>query len=92
MYGYKEARVKGLYDWYIDYMNKRIEDNGNYVGLPEEIYSYSPVQLSNFTYSNELKLLKEPSNIVEVIKSIGDRIGNLFKRKDIVIQIKGVTS
>ena len=92
LYGYKEDRTNGLYNWYTDYMNKKIEDNGNYVGLPEEIYSYSPVQLSDFTYSNELKLLKEPSNIIEVIKSIGDRIGNLFKRKDIVIQIKGVTS
>ena len=92
IYGYKEDRFNGLYNWYKDYMNKNILDNGTYIGLPEEIYKYPPVQLSDFTYSNELSLLKEPSNIIEVIKSIGDRIGNLFKRKDIVIQIKGVTS
>lgn len=89
-YGYKESRTEGLRHWYTDYMNKRISFNGTYIGLPGEIYKYKPIQLSDFEYSNELSLLDEPKNIIETVRSIIDRIGQLFKEKNQIVEIRGV--
>ena len=90
-YGYEETRVNGLRPWYIDYMNKKIKYNGEYIGLPEEVYEYKPVQLSNFEYSYEVEGLEEPDNPAEVIKSIVSKITNLFKKKEITSETKGVS-
>ena len=91
-YGYREDSSSGLKKWYIDYMNKNIAYNGTYIGLPEEIYSYKPVQPSDFEYSNRLSLLNEPQNIIETIGSIVDRIKLLFDHEEKVFEIRGVSS
>ena len=90
-YGYEETRVNGLKIWYTDYMNKSIISNGGYIGLPEEIYTYKPVQLSNFEYSYELDELAEPDDPAEIIKSVVSKITNLFKKKNITSEVKGVS-
>lgn len=89
-YGYKESRVDGLRQWYKDYMNGTIIDNGKNIGLSEEIYKYTPAQLSDFEYSNKLKLLDEPKNIIETAKSILNRVKLLFSRDNEIIVVKGV--
>ncbi len=77
-YGYTEDRLTGQKDWYIAYMNKEIQYNGKKIGLPEEIYTYKPVHESNFKYSREIDALREPKNIIEVIRSLFSRVGKLF--------------
>lgn len=77
-YGYTEDRLNGLKEWYIDYMNKEIEYNGKKIGLPEEIYTYKPAHESNFKNSMEIKALKEPANIIEVIRGLFGKIGRVF--------------
>ena len=77
-YGYVEERLEGQKKWYTDYMNKQINDNGKMIGLPSQIFNYKPAHESDFKYSMQVNALKEPSNIIEVIRSIIDRIGRLF--------------
>lgn len=77
-YGYKEERLEGQKKWYIAYMNKEIEDNGKKIGLPEEVFSYKPTHESNFKYGRQMKVLKEPENFIEVIRSIFDRVSRVF--------------
>ncbi len=85
-YGYTEGKLTGQKDWYIAYMNKEIEYEGEKIGLPPEIYNCKPVHKSNFKYSLEMDTLKEPKNIIEVIRSVANRVGKLFSYdKDEVI-------
>lgn len=77
-YGYAEDRLEGLREWYEDYMNQNISYGGEKIGLPAEIYSYQPVHESNFTYSTQIDAFHEPENIIEVIRSLFDRVGRLF--------------
>ncbi len=90
-YGYEDDRYDGQRKWYIDYMNKNIKSNGEYVGLPSNIYTLKPVKESNFEYSYKLDSLDEPHNIIEEIKSVVEKIKFLFKSKEIVYNIEGVT-
>lgn len=90
-HGYQESATDGLRIWYRDYMNKDINDNGSKIGLPEEIYKYKPIQVSNFKYSVNLTYLDEPKNVVEVTKSIIEQITNLFKKSDEQKQISIVS-
>ena len=78
-YGYKEDRLQGLRLWYSDYMNKKINYNGEQIGLPKEIYAYKPVSEKNFVYSTKVDALQEPSNIIEHIRSLVKRIGKVFE-------------
>lgn len=85
-YGYVEDKLNGQKEWYKDYMNKQIEYSGEKIGLPAEIYTYKPVHESNFKYGMKLNVLQEPKNIIEVIRSLFDRVGRLFTHeKDDVI-------
>lgn len=77
-YGYQEERLEGQKKWYIAYMNKEIEDNGKKIGLPEEVFSYKPTHESNFKYGRQMKVLKEPENFIEVIRSVLGRISRVF--------------
>ncbi len=77
-YGYKEEGTEGLKKWYADYMNCNISYNGTKIGLPSQIYSYKPVNKSNFIYSTQVNAFKEPENIIEIIRSLCGRIGKLF--------------
>lgn len=75
----------------MDYMNKNIYNNGEYIGLPSEVYILKPVKESNFEYSYKLDLLDEPHNIIEEIKSVIEKIKFLFRNKAIVYNTEGVT-
>ncbi len=78
-YGYKEDTTEGLKQWYSDYMNKEIDYNGTKIGLPQDIYIHKPIHESNFKYSKKLDTLKEPGNIIEVIKGMFKKIGKIFE-------------
>ena len=68
--------------------------NGNYIGLPEKIYSLKPAKTSDFTYSNKLNKLDEPKNIVEIIECIVQKTKKIFEKsnKDYnIVQTKGVS-
>lgn len=91
-YGYKDDRKIRLKKWYIDYMTKNIKDeNTNYIGLPEEIFSYKPAKISDFTYATKLDLLDEPKNIIESIHCMIYQIEKFFdnseEEKEIQIKI-----
>ena len=76
-FGYKNASVVGLKEWYTDYMNHEIKDGtGNTCGLDSEVYTIKPVHESDFTYSTEIEIENEPQNIIEEIRGI---CKNLFK-------------
>lgn len=77
-YGYSEEKLTGLKKWYEDYMNCNISFQGKKIGLPAEIFTYRPVHEGNFKYSYELDVMKEPENVIEIIKSLFKRVGNLF--------------
>ena len=79
VYGYSEDRRSGLRRWYEDYMRNTI-NNGANKGLTDFAYSSKPIHESNFQSSIELNDLKEPSNLIEELNSIVDRIGRLFAR------------
>ena len=79
VYGYSEDRRSGLRRWYEDYMRNTI-NNGANKGLTDFAYSSKPIHESSFESPIELNDLKEPSNLIEEINSIMDRIGRLFAR------------
>ena len=81
-YGYQENAIDGLRIWYKDYMNGEIKSNGEFIGLPAEIFAYKPVQPSNFTYSNKVGYLDEPHGIIEIIKNLVDRVKLVFKKTE----------
>lgn len=81
-YGYQENAIDGLRIWYKDYMNGEIKSNGEFIGLPAEIFAYKPVQPSNFTYSNKVGYLDEPHGIIEIIKNLVDRVKLIFKKTE----------
>jgi len=82
-YGYAEDRVEGQKKWYIAYMNQEIEHNGEKIGLPEKIYTCKPPHESNFNNSIELNVMQEPKNIIEVARSIFNRVVKLLEELDI---------
>ena len=92
-YGYKDDRHIRLKKWYVDYMNKEIKSaNGSFVGLPEEIFKYKPVNSSNFKHSLELDYLDAPKNIIETINCTIVQVQNLFnKQEDEVIYLQIVS-
>ena len=81
-YGYSDQRPDGQKKWYEDYMNKNISYQGKKIGLPAEIFTYKPVHEKNFTYARKLDVMQEPSNIIEVIRSLFGRIGMLFSNSE----------
>ena len=79
-YGYKNQNKEGLKEWYKDYMNKNIKSSsGQFLGLPNEIFTKKPVKISQFDYNIKLDKLKEPENIIEEVIEIFRKIGNLFE-------------
>ena len=72
-YGYTNNSTYGLKEWYRAYM-QNIIIGGENKGLTDFAYKSKPVHESNFKYSTELNLLKEPSNIIEEINSIVKRV------------------
>ena len=79
-YGYKEKDLTGLSEWYRDYMQCKIKNNqGEYVGLNEIVYSLKPAHNSDFKYSIEIEFNKEPQNILEEAKSVMNAIIEVIK-------------
>lgn len=89
-YGYKEEKTEGLKKWYSAYMNKQINYNGTRIGLPQEIYTHKPVHTSNFKYSKELDILKEPENIIEIFRGMFKRIGKLFEHNKNNLEVEEI--
>lgn len=68
VYGYKEDSKEGLKHWYSDYMCERIKNNNETIGLDSRVFSFKPVQNSDFDYSLEVEFENEPKNIIEEIR------------------------
>lgn len=79
-YGYKSEILISLKNWYKDYMQKNINSNGTKIGLDEAVYTIKPVHESNFKYSYQIEIAKEPQNIIEEIRSIAKNLINVFSR------------
>ena len=75
-YGYRNELLEGQKKWYTDYMNKKIETNEGYIGLPEEIYTLKPAKSSDFKSSYEINdVFKQSENIIEEIIEIFENLG-----------------
>ncbi len=92
LYNYEEDKYEGLKTWYTAYMNKTIEYNGEYIGLPSEIYTLKPVQESNFTFSHQLNKLDEPKSLLENIQCIIENIKKLFDQNAEEVELQLVTN
>lgn len=79
-YGYESEMYISLKNWYRDYMQKKIYYQGNYIGLPEEIYSKKPVHESEFLYSRIIKVNDEPQNIIDEITNLAHNVLNVVMR------------
>lgn len=77
-YGYEDGGINGLSEWYEDYLKCEILDKetNQYVGLNEAVYSYKPVNETNFRFPLEVDFNTEPSNIFEEIKSLFDVVAD----------------
>lgn len=80
-FGYKNKKVVGLKQWYIDYMNHNVKDaNGEKYGLDSKVYTLKPVHESDFTYSNQIDIENEPQNIIEEIRGILKNVFKMFQK------------
>lgn len=60
-------------------MNKSVKTvEGEYTGLPSDVYNLKPAKSTNFTYSYKMNDYDEPNNIIEKINDIFNRILNKF--------------
>ncbi len=92
-YGYKESNSERLKKWYTDYLCGEIKDeNGLYIGLPEEIFIYKPAKSVNFTYGKKLELLDEPYGIKDTINCIIYQIKNLFNNSETTQVMQTISS
>ena len=81
-YGYKQENIEGLKKWYKDYMQSNIIFNNKKIGLSKELYSLTPPNLSDFTYSIEVEdTFVEPKGVLGEIKSMFSRIKSNFKNE-----------
>lgn len=78
-YGYSTQNLTGLKKWYEDYMNKNISSKGTKIGLPAEIFQYQPPHESNFKHSYQLDVMKEPSNLFEILHDMVSQIQKVFQ-------------
>ena len=78
-FGYKNEALIGQKRWYTDYMNKNIKTTQGNIGLPEEIYTLKPAKSSNFNYSYEMEVFKQPENIIEEIREIFTNLASKVK-------------
>ena len=78
-YGYKNEALIGQKKWYTDYMNKNIKATQGNIGLPEEVYTLKPAKSSNFNYSYEMEVFKQPENIIEEIREIFTNLASKVK-------------
>lgn len=89
-YGYKNEQLISLSNWYKDYMQKNINDNGTKMGLDPIVYTIKPVQESDFMYPINIEIAREPQNIIEEIQSIFNnfmKVASKFKEISSTIDI-----
>ena len=58
---------------------KNIKTTQGNIGLPEEIYTLKPAKSSNFNYSYEMEVFKQPENIIEEIREIFTNLASKVK-------------
>ena len=81
-YGYTQARLVGLKDWYNDYMTCNIKTaNGELIGLNEIVYTLTPPAESDFRYSIEVEFNREPENIIEETRNLFVKVFKMFGMK-----------
>ena len=81
-YGYTQAKLVGLKDWYTDYMTCNIKTtNGKLVGLDESVYTHTPPAESDFRYSMEMEFNREPKNIIEETRNLFVKVFKMFGMK-----------
>lgn len=85
-YGYQSEPFIRLKNWYQDYMNQKIQYQGNQIGLPEEIYTIKPVKTSNFEFTNTIDVFAEPDSILQEIQIMFRRIFTIFNRDENTIK------
>lgn len=82
-YGYKNEYLYGLSKWYKEYMRKNIlSSRGEKVGLDSTVYTIKPVHESNFKYSYKINIAKEPENIIEEIRAVGEKVFKIISNLD----------
>ena len=57
-------------------MNKEIKTNEGNIGLPSEVYTLKPAKNTDFKYTYEMLVFKEPENIIEEIREIFANLSN----------------
>lgn len=78
-YGYKQDDNLGLRKWYVDYLNKEIlDDDGEKVGLEEEIFHSQKVNSNDFKESKTIKFDMEPENLVEAAKLLFENLKKMI--------------
>ena len=80
-YGYEENDKSGLKEWYRDYLQSKISENG--LGLSKNVFKRKPVHESNFINSINLteKYFEEPENLKDEIISIINELKKYFNTK-----------
>jgi len=69
-YGYENDKLEGLKKWYGDFMTKKIENNGTYIGLNPRVYSLQPIHQKDFEHSINVTFDNNPDNIFEEIQNL----------------------
>ena len=81
-YGYENKNLVGLREWYKDYMTCNINNgDGKLIGLDKVVYTLTPPAESDFKYSLEIEFNKEPENVIEEIRTMGNIVLNMFRIK-----------
>lgn len=69
-YGYENNKLEGLRKWYGDFMTRKINSNGTYIGLDPKVYSIKPVHKEDFANSITVTFDNNPDNIFEEVQYI----------------------
>ncbi len=79
-YGYEEGGINGLKNWYQAYLSSEILDKSTheYIGINEKVFILKPTHKNNFKFTIEIDFSKEPSNIIEEIKSLFNVIADVI--------------
>lgn len=67
-YGYEKDSVRGLYNWYKDYMTQNI--GSAKLGIDSKMYTYKPIDEENFKNSVTLDEFEDVKNILERLKLV----------------------
>ncbi|MFR8104582.1 MAG: hypothetical protein ACLU8F_05880 [Clostridia bacterium] len=80
-YGYQNAKLIGLEDWYRDYMQGNITDGNRKIGLNSAIYTTKPPKESDFNYSYKMDSFDKKTGFLQDAKDIFTSLGQIFKKE-----------